>query len=491
VSQVCPRTVSYKHQRREFHRHRDDRARMLLWQMRTGKTKAMIDLACYLYDKGEIDAVLVTAPNGVHLNWILRELPKHHWFGIARRELAWSTEESHHESFQQAIKDFQKEDSALCWLTVNVESMHLKQVKQPLKRLLKGKRYLAIADEVHLFGRPGSKWSRAAQWFFNRAAYKRGLTGTVVGNRPLQAYSQFRLLKEKGALGADTYDEFKQRYAEWEQQTLKSGRSFPAVKAYRRLDELAKHIAKWSSQVLRSDCEDMPTVVESRRFIELTAKQKKAYQALLKDYRLEAENGEALLDFIEGGARMVKLQQILSGYVVDDVGEITWLVKPENNPRVKAILDELEQLDGRPVIVWARFSPELEMLGKVFRAKGYSVAEYHGQIPERKRQANLASWLEDDGPQIFLGQPGSGGVGLDLSRANDMIYFSHTPDAIIRNQSKERATKKAGEHVGLLDLAVNDSVDTYILDDIYVTKEENADLVAGRGLREVLDRIQL
>ncbi len=35
---------NYRHQDREFELHRDDPARALIWQMRTGKTKAMVDL---------------------------------------------------------------------------------------------------------------------------------------------------------------------------------------------------------------------------------------------------------------------------------------------------------------------------------------------------------------------------------------------------------------------------------------------------------------
>ena len=73
------RLPNFKHQQTEWDRHRDDDARALLWQMRTGKTKATLDLACYRWAKGDIQAVLVIAPNGVHCNWVRRQLPQHMW----------------------------------------------------------------------------------------------------------------------------------------------------------------------------------------------------------------------------------------------------------------------------------------------------------------------------------------------------------------------------------------------------------------------------
>src|SRR4051812_43680416 len=83
------RLPNYEHQDREFWLYRDIMARALIWQMRTGKSKAMIDLACYLFKACEIDAVVVVAPNNVHLNWQRRELPKHLWPSVRSRSFVW------------------------------------------------------------------------------------------------------------------------------------------------------------------------------------------------------------------------------------------------------------------------------------------------------------------------------------------------------------------------------------------------------------------
>jgi hypothetical protein len=43
----------------------------------TGKTKVIIDNAAYLYAQDKITALVVVAPNGVHRNWLRKEIPAH------------------------------------------------------------------------------------------------------------------------------------------------------------------------------------------------------------------------------------------------------------------------------------------------------------------------------------------------------------------------------------------------------------------------------
>src|SRR3954469_23581065 len=88
------RLPMWEHQSREWE-HRDAKARMRKWQMRTGKTKTSIDEACYWHETDQIDGVIVFGPNNVHLNWARKEVPKHVWDGVEYRSLAWNTSESH------------------------------------------------------------------------------------------------------------------------------------------------------------------------------------------------------------------------------------------------------------------------------------------------------------------------------------------------------------------------------------------------------------
>ena len=71
------KTRPFDHQRKAFYLSRDKESFALLMEQGTGKTKVVIDNAAYLYGQGKITALVVIAPNGVHRNWLSKEIPDH------------------------------------------------------------------------------------------------------------------------------------------------------------------------------------------------------------------------------------------------------------------------------------------------------------------------------------------------------------------------------------------------------------------------------
>jgi len=61
----------------------------LICEMGTGKTLMALLNAVGLYQAGEIDSLLVFAPNGVHSNWVRNEIPKHMPDGVDYRSCFW------------------------------------------------------------------------------------------------------------------------------------------------------------------------------------------------------------------------------------------------------------------------------------------------------------------------------------------------------------------------------------------------------------------
>ena len=71
------KTEPYKHQLEEWLESRDLPVRALFWEMGLGKTATIIHTAAWLLEREKVDSMLVVAPNGVHENWAIDELPKH------------------------------------------------------------------------------------------------------------------------------------------------------------------------------------------------------------------------------------------------------------------------------------------------------------------------------------------------------------------------------------------------------------------------------
>jgi SNF2 family DNA or RNA helicase len=311
------------------------------------------------------------------------------------------------------------------------------------------------------------------------------MTGTSISNSPLAAFSQYELV-EPGALGFSSFTAFKDHYASYVSTKRADGHSFPTLAEYKNLDELRDAMAKWSSVVLREDCDDMPPLVPSELVIEPTEAMRKAFYKLKEEMILELEGmSDQEITAIEGNARRIKLQQLMSGFVIDPDGNVRDVEPDERNPRLNGLQEYLEQTDGK-TIIWCQFREDLKRVARRLKAMDLGFVEYHGVITsQEQRQQAIDRFMKDPRITVFLGQPQAGGAGLNLSSATSVVWYSHTHDAIIRNQANERATLIGGKAIGLVDVIVPGGPDETILQN-HERKRAVADRVAGRGLRDML-----
>jgi len=493
------KTVPYSHQLKEFEQHGLDQVRALLWTMRTGKTKVVIDSACALYKKGKIDAVIVLAPNGVHENWIRRELPIHHWDTVQRDTLTWRTSACGTVGINAVPKDQRKgwqeqhdawwdrsvrlmKGKRLAWFAFNSESMTRDDVRKLLARIVRRRRCLIVFDESQDFRSPGSKRTKMARALSKRCPFKRILTGTVVTNSPLHAFSQYELL-EPEALGFRKYGDFKDRYAEYVTRKNRKGKSYPVLDRYRNLDELQERMAPWSSVVLRGDCYDLPDVIRSSRSIKLSDEQLRLYRELHERFTVEL-NGENV-SVGENTSKLIKLQQIVSGFLIDEFGDVHDV--PGINPRLEAMSDEVYLCPGK-IIVWCQFREDMDRVASRLMADGHKIVQYHGRISdtEKARAREIFAPGAENDVKALVGYPTA---GIDLSAAAEIVWYSHTFDAIKREQADERATAIGGKNIPLVDL-VAPGVDEYILKNV-LDKRSVAEALAGQGMKDALRRMKL
>lgn len=483
------RTEPWAHQRRELEGHCEDEARALIWSMRTGKTKAIVDQAFRLHDLGAIRAVLILAPNGVHLNWTLNEVPKHSWHGNYQA-CAWSSRLSRegnvHFGMDLCLAQARSHLN-LKFLSVNSEALINERAQDAISVFLRKHegRVMLVADECHDFRRPGSSRTALARALARRCSHRRILSGTPLLNSPLHAFSQFELL-HKGALGFDKYSDFKRQYAEYEKEYGKGQRAYDRLVGYKNLDELRGRMAPMASVVLREDCGDMPDLVRTERPVELSDRQAEAYRDMVRELLIEV--GNERVTAVSGGAKVLKLQQILGGFVLKPGGDV---VSIDDEP---PILDALEeQVVGAwpsKVVVWCRFQEDIRRVCARLDRMGTPRVQFHGRMPDGVREAELRKFQLFDGPMVLVGQPVAGGVGRDMSAADTIIWYTHVADAIITEQANERATARGGRRVDVVSLTNPGTV----CDDIRRSNEAKvslADVVTGRGLRDLLLRTRV
>jgi hypothetical protein len=79
------------HQREVLRRSHNLSGFALFMEPGTGKTYVVINNTAYWYEQGQVDALLILAPNNVHVNWLAEEIPKHMPERVPYEGVIWRT----------------------------------------------------------------------------------------------------------------------------------------------------------------------------------------------------------------------------------------------------------------------------------------------------------------------------------------------------------------------------------------------------------------
>lgn len=483
------RMPPWKHQLREWEQ-RDVRGRMWRWQMRTGKTKTAIDLSCYRYMQGELNTVLIAAPNNVHANWTRKELPKHAWECVDWKSFTWDATKSRRPEFLAEWERALNFDGLL-FISINAEAWSNLRFKQDfLEPLLKKRRkYGMIGDEIHdLCRQPNGARSKMIRRVSRRAIFRRALSGTITDNSPLHAWAQYDFV-EKGALG-EKYSAFEAHHAVMNTIYVAGGRKLeqPSRTEFRNLDELQAQMAPWTSVVLRSECDDMPDIEEVPVVFDLHPNQRRIYNDVVDQVLTRLDSGE-IIPPKEGGAVKIQLQQIASGWFTDEEGEVHEIVHNQDNPRLKA-LESVLALHGRKVVIWCRYREDIVRVLRHCKFLGYNPVHYYGGTPKKDRPVFEDRYMNDPLCGPMVAQPQACGQGLDFSAGRAIVWYSYIDgDLIRRKQANERCTQMGGGSIEVANLVARGTVDESYLADFGV-KDFISEELSGEGLRRFLERVK-
>lgn len=440
------KTKPFDHQRKAFYMSRDSEAFALLMEQGTGKTKVIIDNAAYLYGAGKINCMVVIAPNGVHRNWIRKEIPEHlpDWCPYESVYYYSGMKKKDTERFEEVMSTHDK----MKVFTFNVEAFVSKNAVNLINKIMLANQVLLVVDESSRIKRPGAQRTKVITKLSNLCKYRRIMTGTPVTKGPEDIYSQFKFLDPQ-ILGYDSFYSFKARYC------IMGGFENKQIVAYQNVDELTKNIEGHSFRVLKKDCLDLPDKIYQRYPVELSEKQRKLYDQMRKTYIAELEGEQ--IDAPATITRLLRLQQIVCGWFPTETE-----VKPieDKNPRLNALLEILSDIDSK-VIIWARFKADLKAIEA---ALGSLAVAYHGEVSNDARADAVERFQNDPKIRYFVGQPQSGGIGLTLTAADYAVYYSNSFDLETRLQSEDRCHRIGTKNnVTYIDLEAPKTVDTKII----------------------------
>lgn len=468
----------YAHQLTALEKSWDKNEYALFCEMGTGKSKILIDNFAMLYDKGEIDGVLVVAPKGVYKNWQRKEVPEHLPEHIVADIVVWSP--NHTKKQLEHLDVALKDDDNLKILIMNVEAFSTDKGVEFAKKFMRKRKVFMAVDESTTIKNRSAKRTKNIVNAGGLAKYRRIATGSPITKTPMDLYSQCDFL-DPHLLGFGSFFSFQARYCKMWRRSVGT-HSFNQVVGYQNLEELTANLDRFSYRILKKDCLDLPEKIYIKRLVELTPEQRRVYDQLKTIALAVLEQG--VVTAANALTQILRLQQVCSGFLKTDDGKMESL--PSN--KLSELMEALEEVDGK-VIIWANYTHDIESIARAIK-KEYgdnSVRTYYGDTKAEDRQQIVTDFQDPKNPlRFFVGQPRTGGYGLTLTEAKTVIYYSNSYDLEVRLQSEDRAHRIGQKNnVTYIDIVTEGTVDEKILSALR-SKIDIASTVLKEGYKEWL-----
>lgn len=430
-------------------------------EMGTGKTKTLLDDAALNYKHGKIDALIIFCPNSVRTQWVDMldpendEVARHIPDDIEVNKGAWFLYQKG--DLKPAWNKFwlKREEDCLQILVMGISVASSNKSIKIAESFVYSRKCMICIDESTLIKTRTSKRAKFLTKLRKHCRAARIMSGTPIVQSPLNAYSQLNFL-DPNIIGMSNWTLFKHRYA-----VFKDAESRQLL-FYQNLQELSDKISGCSYRVLKKDCLDLPPKIYQRREIELNPKQLHAYKEMLEKLRVEIEDQTLTVTIVL--THLLRLQQITSGFlpILDDMGNVERYSKLGDPSKIKEVIEILDETDQK-VVIWGRFVPELLEMKDQMDNNGISNVLIYGDTADHLRREYVKDFQEGD-VQVFLSNPATTGLGIQLYSASTVIYLSNSFSMDHRLQSEDRVHRAGQQNaVNYIDLVAPSTVDVKIL----------------------------
>jgi len=284
-----------------------------------------------------------------------------------------------------------------------------------------------------------------------------------VANTPFDIYNPLRFLEPDvwKQYGIQDFTAFKAFFGIWETLYTKDDKAYPNCVDYRNLDILNHELARLGTRLTKDDAGlDLPPKLYSKRYVELTPKQKQMYDELAADCEVEAAEGMLTAELAI--VRLLRFQQIICGYLPASDDDDRLVPIPGGNPRLDLAVDICSDLSHQ-AIIWARFQEDHRLISEhpKFRDKSVMV---NGTVTGQAR-ADALTRFKRGGVQFLIASAAAIGMGHTLNMAKTCIYYSNSFSLTDRLQSEDRPHRIGQEdRVHYIDFVARGTVDTQIVE---------------------------
>lgn len=330
---------------------------------------------------------------------------------------------------------------------------------------------LVVADECHnLKGYNGKTLKTLSKAFLNVPA-KLAMTGTLFNDRPTDVWGQIAFLDPyfyQGYVGSKVLGRYTDFFDAYVNYYVNGSIKIPikGKNAYKNIPNLLNTINPFTFYVDTEKVLDLPPTRYIRREIIPSARFLKQYETFRKDMVLQI--GDKLVSEDTVLVQSLRLAQMSGGYAmpyhVDAEGnfvESRELINlDDGNAKLNALLELDEEINGRPYVIFTRFTEDLKRITSALTSRGKEVLELSGRIHQHTEfQAGKGD--------VLVANMAAGSAGITLTRAGIVVDYSTGYSRTDYDQSRYRVRRPdSPKEIPILyyELVVKGTIDELIFD---------------------------
>lgn len=356
------------------------------------------------------------------------------------------------------------------------EALRLADIAPAIRRIMW---FHIIADEVHRAKNRKSQQTRALKSL--QTDFKSGGSGTPADDKPADLWSILNWLWPNHYR---SFWKFTKTYCK-EEETQVRGTTFKRWTEANpeTVPLLLAEMRPWYVRRLKTEATpDLPEKIHTDLFVELTPKQRKAYDSMRKDMvSWVGQHEDEPLSAAAVIAQLVRLQQFaLASAEID----YRWIITRKERAKAReqerkpiperklvvvltdpsAKIDALQQLvEDNPtqqLVVFSQFRSAINLATRRLTASKVSVGRYTGDIVNKQERNLTVEAFQRGDIQVFAGTIAAGGEGITLTASSTVIFLDRHWSPTRNVQAEDRCHRIGQKNnVQVIDIIAKNTVD--------------------------------
>ncbi|OQY42284.1 MAG: hypothetical protein B6242_16370 [Anaerolineaceae bacterium 4572_78] len=217
---------------------------------------------------------------------------------------------------------------------------------------------------------------------------------------------------------------------------------------------MMEEINPYCSVARKSECLDLPPMIDESRIVEMSLAQKRVYKDLQQHLIAEIDGNVLVAQNIL--TKIMKLREITSGFCIGEDDRVAQFGSPKFKELESIVHDTNEQM-----IIWINYRWEVEKVVGTLLPHG-KVGTLYGDT--RDRDEEIRRFIAGE-TRFLVAHPQSAAHGLTFVNCNLQVYFSLSYSYEQYEQSRAR-THRAGQtrSCTYIHILCRDTIDEKILD---------------------------